>query len=182
MTNAPPADWSSDVVLADGGSVHVRPIRPSDGAALESFHATLSDESVRRRYFGPKRSLSAAEVEHLTTVDHDARVALIVEQRGRVVAVARYERVPSSPMDAEVAFVVTDELQGCGIGSILLAHLAAAARAVGINRFLAVVLPENRQMLSVFRAAGFDERTHWDRDGIEIELIIDPAGRLASSP
>ena len=58
-----------------------------------------------------------------------------------------------------MAFVVSDEQQGRGIGTVLLEHLAAAARERGITRFVAETLARNRQMLGVFRAAGFAERT-----------------------
>ena len=46
---------------------------------------------------------------------------------GEIIAVGRYEREPGTD-EAEVAFVVADAHQGRGIGSVLLEHLAAAAR------------------------------------------------------
>ena len=73
----------------------------------------------------------------------------------RIMAVGRYERLgPDSP-EAEVAFVVEDAHQGRGIGSVLLEHLADAARENGITRFVAEVLPENGGMLRVFSDFGY---------------------------
>ena len=150
---AGPAHWAWDVVLVDGGTAHVRPIDPTDGPALVAFHEGLSPETV-----SAKPALDDTEVERFTHVDHDARVALVAELGDRLVGVARYDRT-ADEREAEVAFVVADEHQGRGIGTVLLEHLAAAARERGITRFVAETLPDNRRMLEVFRAAGFDERT-----------------------
>src|SRR4029450_14146781 len=61
-----PAEWDADVVLADGGTVRIRPIRPDDGPRLVAFHALQSPESIYFRYFSPHPRLTDAEVEHLT--------------------------------------------------------------------------------------------------------------------
>ena len=53
---------------------------------------------------------------------------------------------------------MSDAHQGRGIGSVLLEHLAAAARESGVRRFQAVVLAENRAMMRVFREAGLRGR------------------------
>ena len=47
-----------DVVLSDGGTAHVRPIRPADADRLRSFYSRLSDESIYFRFFGPRPRLS----------------------------------------------------------------------------------------------------------------------------
>ncbi len=168
-----PEHWASDVVLVDGGTVHVRPIGPADGPALVAFHGRLSPDTVYSRFFSVKPRLSEAEVERFTHVDHDARVALVAELGDRLVGVARYDRT-ASDHEAEVAFVVADEHQGRGIGTVLLEHLAAAARERGITRFVAQTLPGNRRMLDVFGAAGFDERSSYSDDVVHVELAIEP--------
>ena len=58
-----PAHWEADVVLTDGGTLHLRPIRPDDADALVRFHARLSPETIRFRFFAPHPRLSPAEVE-----------------------------------------------------------------------------------------------------------------------
>jgi GNAT superfamily N-acetyltransferase len=73
-----------------------------------------------------------------------------------VVANARYvaEKGDASPRTAEVAFIVEEDYQGLGIAGRLLEHLAAIARANGIDRFTADVLPGNNSMLAVFARSG----------------------------
>ena len=149
-----PAEIEADVLLADGGTVHVRPIRPEDGDALVAFHSRLSAETVYLRFFSPKPVLTPRDVERFTHVDHNSRVALIALLGGEIVGVARYDRVPGTT-EAEVAFVIEDAHQGRGLGTIFLEYLASIARARGITRFVADTLPHNVRMLEVFHAAGF---------------------------
>jgi acyl-CoA synthetase (NDP forming)/RimJ/RimL family protein N-acetyltransferase len=153
-----PAHWEADAVLADGGTVHLRPITPDDADRLRAFHARLSPETVYNRFFTLVRALPARDVERFTRVDHDERAAVVALLQGEVVGVCRYDRLPGSgpPVEAEVAVVVEDAHQGRGLGPLLLEHLTAAARERGIERFRADVLPSNRRMLTVFRSAGFE--------------------------
>ena len=65
-----------------------------------------------------------------------------------MIATGAYHRDPVGDTDAaEVALLVEDSQQGRGLGSILLEHLAAAARERGISRFTAAVLSQNTKML-----------------------------------
>jgi acetyltransferase len=157
-----PSHWEADVVLADGGTVHLRPITPADADRLRAMHSRLSADTVYMRFFSMVRTLPDSEVERFTTVDHDDRVAFIALLRDEMVGVVRYDRVAGTA-DAEVAVVVEDAHQGRGLGPLMLEHLAAAGEERGIERFVANVLPSNRRMLEVFRSAGFEvERTMAD--------------------
>ena len=171
MSDSYPDHWEADVVLADGGTAHLRPIRPQDADLLRAFHKRLSPESIYYRFFSPRPRLSDREVKHLTTVDHHDRVALIATIGDAMVAVVRYDRLPEEPGTAEVAFLVEDAHQGRGLGSVLLEHVAAAARERGLRRFVAHVLPENRRMTKVFRDAGYRARQRFE-DGI-LQLVLD---------
>lgn len=171
MSDAYPDHWEADVVLADGGTAHIRPIRGSDADLLRAFYARLSPESIYYRFFSPRPRLSDREVEHFTNVDHDDRVALIVTIGDAMVAVVRYDKIADEPGTAEVAFLVEDAHQGRGLGSVLLEHVAAAARERKVRRFVAHVLPDNRRMTKVFRDAGYRARQRFE-DGI-IQLVLD---------
>jgi acyl-CoA synthetase (NDP forming)/GNAT superfamily N-acetyltransferase len=168
-----PARWEGDVVLADGGTVHVRPIRPDDGGRLVALHGRLSRESVYFRYFAPRPRLTEREVRHLTDVDYERRMALVALLGDDLVGVARYDRWADRG-EAEVAFEVDDAHQGRGIATVLLEHLAAAAREAGITGFTATVLPENRRMLDVFRSAGFESSRTLAGGVVDVYLGIEP--------
>lgn len=151
-----PSEYQLDIVLRNGQVAHVRPIRPSDGELLVDFFERLGPESRYFRFFRVKRTLTPEEVRHFTTVDYERRMALIVVHEGRMAAVGRYDVSEENPRVAEVAFAVADDQQGLGLGTELLQLLTAYARSKGIGGFRAFVLPENVQMMRVFRNSGFD--------------------------
>ncbi len=98
-----------------------------------------------------------------TNVDHDRREALVAMMDDRIIAVGRYDVVPSDEgvgPEAEVAFVVVDAFQGRGIARDLLGRLAESARARGITGFVAETLTENMAMQSVFRNSPYNARFH----------------------
>ena len=169
---AAPAHWEADVVAADGGIVHLRPIRPADADALVAFHGGLSQRTRYLRYFSAYPRIPPRDLERFTHVDHHDRVAFVAELAGEIIAVGRYERHPGTD-EAEVAFVVADAHQGRGIGSVLLEHLAAAAREIGIRRFQALVLAENAAMIRVFRDAGYETTRHLEHGEVTLEFDVD---------
>ena len=71
---------------------------------------------------------------------------------------------------AEIAFVGPDDAHGLGIATLLLEHLAAAARAARIRRFTADVLADNAPMLQVMRDAGFTVTRSNDQGVVTIEM------------
>ena len=170
-TREAPPHWEADVVVADGGTLHLRPIRPDDAEAIVAFHAGLSQRTRYLRYFSAYPRIPERDLERFVNVDHHDRVALIALLGRQIVAVGRYEREGGTDQ-AEVAFVVADEHQGRGIGSVLLEHLAAAARESGISRFQAVVLAENRAMVRVFRDAGYEVTRQLEYGELTLEFDV----------
>ncbi len=168
-----PSELACEVRTTSGTVLRLRPIRPDDEYRLRQFHEHLSERSVYLRYFFLHPRLSTKEVDRFTHVDYVDRLALIAEDRGRIIAVGRYERIPDTT-EAEVAFVVADEAQHQGIGTQLLAHLAEAAVANGITVFEAQTLAENRAMLDVFLNSGFPVESHCEYGTVHIRFPIAP--------
>ena len=151
----------------------VRPIRPDDAPKLIEFHEHLSPHSCYLRFFSFHPTLSAIEVNRFTCVDYKDRLALVAETHDHLIAVGRYDRHVGTP-EAEVAFVVADDYQHHGIGSLLLDDLVRAARENGITTFLADTLRENHTMLDVFMHSGFTVTTKSDRDVVALRFPIEP--------
>ena len=168
-----PAELVCDVQALDGAIVHMRPILPEDDARLMNFHEGLSSQSVYRRFFYGHQRLTSAEIERFTHVDYVDRLALVVVDGESLVAVGRYERIPETS-EAEVAFVVADEFQHHGIGTLLLEHLADAAVTRGITTFVAQTLTENHDMLDVFMKSGFTVTTSSDYGTVSLRFSIEP--------
>lgn len=175
-----PGELGREVQCADGTSYRVRPIRPDDGPRLAAFHHHLSTQTVYLRFFTYHPELSAMEIERFTCVDYCNRMALVAEREGVLIAVGRYDRVPDSA-EAEVAFVVADEYQHHGIGTLLLDELARTALQRGITKFVANTLSENRKMLEVFFHSGFHVISSRDSDVVSLEFSIEPDEQYRSA-
>ncbi|SDY47920.1 Acyl-CoA synthetase (NDP forming) [Micromonospora pattaloongensis] len=167
-------DRSADVLLSDGTTVHLRQIRPDDATGIVAMHARFSERTRYLRYFSPYPRIPERDLRHFVTVDHHDREAFVVLAGDRICAVGRYDRLGPRATDAEVAFVVEDAHQGRGIGSVLLEHLAAAARDEGISRFVAEVLPANAPMLRVFADAGYQIRRQYADGVVHLSFPIAP--------
>jgi acetyl coenzyme A synthetase (ADP forming)-like protein len=163
-----PRHQDADVVLRDGSTVHIRPVRADDEPGIREFLHGLSRESIGFRFFG------APNLEWVTSwsldVDYADRFALIAESGdpSRIISHASYIRIDGER--AEVAFLVSDDWQGRGISTIMLVQLAEIADQHGISTFTAEVLPVNHRMIDVFRQSGFPIDTRSTRDAIEIEF------------
>ncbi len=162
---SPASEYAVPESLRDGGSVLVRAMRADDRERLRAFSQALSPQSVYFRFFFPKKGLSDHELEELTTLDFERRVALVATAMSdgaeAILGVGRYavpDEEPDPPRRAEVAFVILDAHQGRGLGSRLLAHLLVIAHEKGIREFIADVLPDNVGMLRVFEKSGLHAR------------------------
>ena len=147
--------------LADGTPLQVRPVLPADRPRLEdALDKHFSQESHRKRFFSAGK-LPASLITYLVDVDYVDHFAWVVltEEHGalRGVASTRYIRLKEDPEMAEIAFGVTDDYQGRGLGHFLLGALGAAAPVGGISRFRASVLAENAPMRAVLDRVG----AHW---------------------
>jgi acetate---CoA ligase (ADP-forming) len=159
-----------DVILKDGGTLRLRPPAAADAGALLAFLRSLSDRSLYLRFHGI-RTLDESLAETLVEPDWVERGALVGWLGDRVVGVANYVRL-RDPAVAEAAFMVADAEQGRGIGTRLLEQLAGRAAETGISSFVAEVLAENRQMLSVFTGAGFDVVRELEHGEVEVSFPI----------
>ena len=148
----------SDIVLRDGSTLHLRPVARGDRALVRELLDDLSPDSLATRFFsGAIDTESMSEL--LVQVGGDHAFGLLALQGNPPRAAAHGFCVRTAPGRAEVAFTVADRLHGQGVASIMLAQMAEAARAVGIDIFEATVLPENSAMLDVFSGSGFPVHT-----------------------
>ena len=164
----------ADVLLSDGSAVHLRPIHPEDAPAIVELHSRMSERTRYLRYFSPYPRIPERDLARFVNVDHHDREAFVIVSGARIMAVGRYERLGPESEEAEVAFVVEDAHQGRGIGSVLLEHLADAARENGITRFVAEVLPQNGGMLRVFSDFGYQVQRKYADGVVHLGFPIAP--------
>lgn len=171
-----PVQYESDVVVRDGSTLRLRPVRPDDEAALREFYQRISDESWYLRFFRV-RAATQPDAFRLAKVDYDNEFVLVAEAGGRLSGVATYTRDPQHPGRAEVAFTVADALQGRGIGTRMLEILAGIARDHGIRVFDAYVLQNNERMMRVFLDSGFEVEQRLEAGVVHVTLSLQPTPR-----
>jgi acetate---CoA ligase (ADP-forming) len=168
-----PSDLETDVVLRDGRTVHLKPARAEDQALVEDYLIGLSDESRRLRFWTTSVDVTdvAARAVRPEYPDHLTLLA-VTGDAGHVVGGAQYIR--ENARRAELSVSVSDELQGTGLGSLLVGHLIAAAYDAGISIMEAQVLPENHRMIDVFRQSGFPLSIHAKPGSVSVEIATAP--------
>jgi len=164
-----PVHRETDVVLGDGRTVRVRPVRPEDIDGIVELLRGMSERSLYFRFFSANVDFEK-EARRAVDVDYGASygVVALIGGEGHAVGHASYNRVDDER--AEVAFTVADEFQGLGLGSIMLVGLAEHAVEQGIPLLEAEVMPENHRMLATFRESGRPVRMRTEPGLITVEL------------
>jgi len=143
---------------ADGTVVTIRPIGATDLALEEEFVNGLSAATGYQRLMSTRRP-SLDEIRRFTDIDYERELALIattsVRGRERQIGVARYVKGTSASGDAEFAIVLSDDWQGRGLGTKLLASLLVAAKSQGVRRMFGTTLTVNSGMLALGQKLGF---------------------------
>ncbi|WP_381560487.1 GNAT family N-acetyltransferase [Streptomyces eurythermus] len=157
-------------LLTDGTTVRIRRARPPDREQVQRLYEEMSPDNLRMRFFSlsPASALHAAE-RVASAGDHPGYCALAAEYGGRLVGLAEYEALPGSST-AEISVAVADRWHHRGVGTLLLEHLADAARTAGITAFSADALAENHSVLEVFRDLGLRVVRHFD--GPEVHCTV----------
>lgn len=152
-----PGRYEKAVVLRDGSTLHLRPIRCDDEDRFFALFCRLSPYTIYLRFHHVVIELPQEEIRRFCEIDYVDTFALVATTGEgtyeRIVADARYYRLPSQD-SAEVAVVVEDAYQGMGVGANLLIQLAVIAREKGISYLEAEVLAENKEVMGVLKYAG----------------------------
>ena len=168
VSAAYPGHREATIVLRDGSTVAVRPIRSEDEAELSRFFSALSLESLVSRFFGVANPDAMAK--SFAQVDYKSRYGIIAiaGTAGQVVGHAMFAEV--GPRKAELALAIANAFQGLGLGTILLGQLAEAAAAAGIDVLEAIVKPDNHHMLAMLRESGFPVHARSEPGEVHAEL------------
>ena len=161
-----PRSYAATDKTRDGTFVRIRAIRPDDSGRLADIFTQLSTQTIRACW-------------------RDVHVGLLatvwIDGEERIVGLAGYFVDPwSEPRRAEVAFIVLDDWQDRGIGSLLFAHLARIALRLGVDVFYALVSASNGRMIRIFERSGFSGEVEYD--GAEAWVTLDLTGTGIVTP
>lgn len=160
--------------------VSIRPIDEFDRSALFDFYARLSPESTRRRFLSASRP-PANELDRLAATDGVVGV-LGAPGPADGAIVAHAVLCPDGLGSAEIAFAVTDELQGRGIGRAMVRAIVDLARSEGLTRLTASTFPDNRAMRHLIRDVGgrvVSDRVVAGVEEIEMRFVSDASPVVA---
>ena len=166
-----PAGWERAASLA-AQEFRIRPIMPADAQLYPRFLAGVTAEDMRLRFLVPTRTLSAETLVRLSQLDYDRDIAFVaLNQAGELAGIGRYTADPDGEA-AEFGLLVRSDLQGLGLGTVLMQTLISYARANGLKRLVGSVLTENRNMLDIGERIGFRPAPGTTTDDV-IEVRLD---------
>ena len=157
-----PSQYVHQWQFKDGTAVTIRPIRPEDEPLMVQFHTTLSERSVYLRYFCSLSLSTRVEHERLVRIcfaSYDRGFALVAEHKNaesgqpEVLGVGRFSAVTAS--EAEAAVLVSDQWQGRGLGTELLASVTRVAQREKFKKLSGEILRDNLATQAIFKKVGF---------------------------
>jgi acetyltransferase len=167
-----PSQYAKTIAVDGKPEIRLRPIRPDDEPLIVAFHGTLSERSVYMRYFSWMKLGQRTAHERLARmcfIDYDRQIAFVAETSNertgdrQIVGVGRLVK-STGGKEAEVAFVVSDAMQGHGIGREMMQLLVEFARDEQISELSATFIRENLPMRRLL------ERFHFEvTDDVEEE-------------
>ena len=151
----------------------VRALGPDDRDALALTFARMSPESRRRRFLGPKPTLSSRELTLLTDIDHVSHEALVaVDERDHsIVGVARYNAWARRDGVADLAVAVVDDWQGRRLGTRLAIQTIQRAKQNGFALLTGTTFWDNRPARRMMRTLGFNT-VGYDGALLDMELRL----------
>ena len=160
----------------DGEVVTIRPVKPVDQRRIQEHFYNLDKKDVISRFFHDKSSFLRDEMEELSQIDYIKNLTLVAVVGefgfGRVVAVGEY-LLDTEENNAEIAFSVSKDFQGKGIGKILIKKLAEAARENGISGMHAYTSSQNKPMVKLFKMLPYKIQTSIDSDILRLSCKFD---------
>jgi len=156
--------------------ITVRPSKPVDERRIQEHYYSLDKEDVQLRFFHDKLSFDRNDVETRSQIDYikDLTLVAVVGEFGfgRVVGVGEYLLLIESNV-AEVAFSISKDYQGKGLGKIFLRKLARAARENGITGLVAYTSPKNKAMINLFKTLPYKVKTSFDGESLMLKCRFD---------
>src|SRR5262245_56451465 len=129
----------------------IRRVTGQDAALVQAFVRGLSPRSRRERYFSAISELPPRELERTTRRSDPRDASLAAFDGANLVGLAECA-------GGEIALVVTDALQGLGLGRELMRRLLDHARGARLATLHGLVRDRNRAMLRLAASFGFRAR------------------------
>jgi len=143
--------------LKNGLQVKLRPIKPEDENRFNELFRSLSEESVRLRFFETIKELSHDTLTRYCNLDYDREIAIVAELQDdkKIIGVVRILPDPARKT-GEFAIMVGDEWQGLGLGSKLMDTISDVAKDLKLQRIHSYVSRANIKMIRLCTRKGLE--------------------------
>jgi len=153
-----PKKYITRFTLKNGVEVTLRPIKPEDENLLRKFYCSLSEETMRLRFFQVFREVPRETLIRHCHLDYDREMAIIAEtereSERRIIGISMLTADPGRK-SGEFAVVVGDQWQGLGLGSRLTDCIIEVSREMGLERIYAFISSDNLRMIDLCAKKGF---------------------------
>ncbi|MGB9740190.1 MAG: GNAT family N-acetyltransferase [Candidatus Bathyarchaeales archaeon] len=152
-----PKKYVASCQLKNGTCVTLRPIKPEDEALLAELFKSLSEETMRLRFFQIIREMPHETLTRYCNLDYDREMAIVAEKQGdrrQIIGVARVISEPGRSC-GEFAVVVGDKWQGLGLGSKLVDYIIKIGREMKLKTIYGFVISDNVKMIHLCMRKGF---------------------------
>jgi acyl-CoA hydrolase/GNAT superfamily N-acetyltransferase len=160
----------------DGELITIRPAKPVDERRIQEHFYTQDKDDIYSRFFQARTRFVRGDVESMFQIDYVKNLTLLAVVGefgfGKVMAVGEYLLDPAKNI-AEIAFSVSKEWQGKGLGKIIMKKLSEAARENGISGLMAYTLPRNQGMIKLFKSLPYKTKTVYDGEVVELTCMFD---------
>jgi len=164
-----------------GRPAEIRAIRGEDEPNHLEFYNQLSPESIRLRYFYSRGVPTHMELANWTQIDYDREMAFIVSaprlegEGNETLGVVRAVTDPDN-IRSEFSVVIRDDLQGEGLGVILMQKVIDYCTARGTLLLYGSTLPSNKGMQGLAKKLGFKNSYNMEEDVVDMKMMLnDPS-------
>jgi GNAT superfamily N-acetyltransferase len=163
--------------LKDGRDLVIRPAVPEDRPGLEKMFRSCSSETLYTRFLSPGLGVPLRYLDRLMRHNPPAVLSLVADaetEAGRMI-VALMNFVETEPgAHGEIAIVVEDDFQNCGLGSGMLQCLLELARKRGVRKFVADIDAGNRRVFHLIKSSELPARINIYQGVAHVELDMAP--------
>ena len=168
-----PKKYVTQRTLKNGAKVTFRSIKPEDENRFNALFKSLSEESVRFRFFETIKEMSHDTLSRYCNLDYDREIAIVAQlEDGNLIGVVRLI-LDSERKNGEFAVMVSDSWHGLGLGTKLTDYIIDIGKDLKLEIIYSEISPENTKMLTLCKNKGFTSKSS-DEYSVNMTLSLPP--------
>ena len=160
--------------LRNGTEVLLRPIKPEDEPLEHEMFTTLSQTTLRERFYSPIKTITHEMHARFCNIDYDREMAIVAEMKDkgkrRIIGISSFVIEPDS-RKCEFSVLVHDDYQGQGLAAKLVDIIIGIADEKGLEEFYGYIEPQNRKMVNLTAKLGMIQK-EVSYDLVKMTLIL----------